>query len=179
MLDELDDDYDDDYDDMDDYDDNEYYDDSGERYYEDADEDEYLCAKDLHNPANYYNPLRDSTYRSHDPNEYYNVFDDGEDYINGTNSTFDANVLGEDDNAFYCQCEDTIAFVCNSLQSESMIWSQAGGFNRILTLLGERDMGKKCEKCGAELKEDARFCTSCGAPVIDESEHSTIMTAAI
>lgn len=102
MLDELDDDYDDDYDDMDDYDDNEYYDDSGERYYEDADEDEYLCAKDLHNPANYYNPLRDSTYRSHDPNEYYNVFDDGEDYINGTNSTFDANVLGEDDNAFYC-----------------------------------------------------------------------------
>lgn len=31
-------------------------------------------------------------------------------------------------------------------------------------------MGKKCEKCGAELKEDARFCTSCGAPVIDESE---------
>ena len=40
-------------------------------------------------------------------------------------------------------------------------------------------MGKKCEKCGAELKEDARFCTSCGAPVIDESEHSTIMTAAI
>lgn len=102
MLDELDDDYDDDYDDMDDYDDNEYYDDSGERYYEDADEDEYLCAKDLHNPANYYNPLRDSTYRSHDPNEYYNVFDDREDYINGTNSTFDANVLGEDDNAFYC-----------------------------------------------------------------------------
>ena len=102
MLDELDDDYDDDYDDMDDYDDNEYYDDSGERYYEDADEDESLCAKDLHNPANYYNPLRDSTYRSHDPNEYYNVFDDGEDYINGTNSTFDANVLGEDDNAFYC-----------------------------------------------------------------------------
>ena len=98
MLDELD----DDYDDMDDYDDNEYYDDSDEGYYEDADEDESLCAKDLHNPVNYYNPMRESTYRSHDPNEYYNVFDDGEDYINGTNSTFDANVLGEDDNAFYC-----------------------------------------------------------------------------
>ena len=98
MLDELD----DDYDDMDDYDDNEYYDDSDETYYEDEDEDDSLCAKDLHNPANYYNPMRESTYRSHDPNEYYNVFDDGEDYINGTNSTFDANVWGEDDNAFYC-----------------------------------------------------------------------------
>ena len=98
MLDELD----DDYDDMDDYDDNEYYEDSDEIYYEDEDEDDSLCAKDLHNPANYYNPMRESTYRSHDPNEYYNVFDDGEDYINGTNSTFDANVWGEDDNAFYC-----------------------------------------------------------------------------
>ena len=98
MLDELD----DDYDDMDDYDGNEYYDDSDETYYEDEDEDDSLCAKDLHNPANYYNPMREGTYRSHDPNEYYNVFDDGEDYINGTNSAFDANVLGEDDNAFYC-----------------------------------------------------------------------------
>lgn len=31
-------------------------------------------------------------------------------------------------------------------------------------------MGKKCEKCGAELKDGAKFCTSCGAPVPDESE---------